>query len=130
MVLVDTSVLINFLRGKETPSVIRLSGLVDLGFCITPVVLHEVLQGSRNQSDFKTLKSYLETQLFCYPLHSIATYEKAALLFVEARQKGLTIRSSVDCLIAQIAIENNIPLLHDDKDFDAIASISELRIFT
>ena len=129
MVLIDTSVFINYFKGIDSPGVRHLDGLADGAFCVTPIVSQELLQGARDDKEFQTLKSYLRTQLFCYPLDPVITHEYAAKIFMEARKHGITIRSSIDCLIAQIAIENKIPLLHDDRDFDAIESISSLRIF-
>ena len=129
MVLVDTSVLINYFKGNDTPGTRHLEGLMEGAFCITPIILQELLQGSRDEQEFTTLKAYLHTQLFCFPLDPVTTHENAAKIFISARKRGVTIRSSIDCLIAQIAIENKIPLLHDDRDFDAIAKISALKIF-
>lgn len=56
-------------------------------------------------------------------------YISAAQLYRLCRKKGLTLRKTADCLIAQTAIEYDVPLLHKDKDFDRIASVSELKIF-
>lgn len=66
---------------------------------------------------------------FCYPENGLETYENAAKLFFDARRQGMTIRSTTDCLIAQIAIEHKIPLLHDDRDFDSLSKISSLLIY-
>jgi predicted nucleic acid-binding protein len=67
--------------------------------------------------------------MFCYPMDQVGTYERAAKVFFNARRRGITIRSSIDCLIAQIAIENEIPLLHDDQDYLEIAKITPLQFF-
>ncbi|MCK5488248.1 MAG: PIN domain-containing protein, partial [Desulfobacterales bacterium] len=56
-------------------------------------------------------------------------YISAAQLYRTCRKRGITIRKTVDCLIAQTAIEHGVPLLHNDKDFDRIASVSSLQIF-
>jgi hypothetical protein len=129
MVLVDTSVFINFFRGKNTKGARALEQLTEGGFCITPTIMQELLQGARDDAEFETLLSYLGTQLFCYPMDPLGTYEEAARIYLEARKRGFTIRSTIDCLIAQIAIEHKIPLLHEDKDFEQIASFSKLKIF-
>jgi hypothetical protein len=59
----------------------------------------------------------------------VKTYEDAARIYFYCRKKGITIRSTIDCLIAQIALDQNLLLLHNDKDFDAIAPIVKLRLY-
>lgn len=127
-VLVDTSVLIDFLRGKTTKATRYLESIVDDGFFLTPLVLQEILQGAKDQKEFKLLKEYLGTQEFCHPLDPISTGEAAARIYFDCRRMGLTLRSTVDCLIAQIAIDNDLRLLHDDRDFDKIVKVAKLRI--
>jgi predicted nucleic acid-binding protein len=130
MVLVDTSVLIHFLKGTDNDASRAFAGIPEGHFCITPVVMQEVLQGAKTEHEFVILRDYLSTQLFCYPMHLLATYQDAAKLFFDARRLGVTIRSTLDCLIAQIAIENGVALLHDDRDFDALARVSKLKIWS
>lgn len=129
MVLVDTSVLVDFFRAKSTPATLQLESIIDTQLCITPIIFQELLQGARNDSEFSLLRDFLGTQLFCYPTDAVATFERAAGIYFTSRRQGVTIRSSVDCLIAQIAIDNNLPLLHDDYDFVAIAKVSTLQLF-
>ena len=125
MVLVDTSVLINFFRGKETVGTAYFEKLLETQkhFCINEFIYQELLQGSKDEKEFAVLKSYLMD----VPLYSlkrgIQSFENAALLNFRCRRKGVTIRSTVDLLIAETAIENNIPLLHDDDDFANMARI-------
>ncbi len=128
MVLVDTSVFVNFFKGTETHSTRKFEEIVEQNFCVAPVVYQELLQGARDQREFDRLDSYLRTQIFCFPLDPVQTFGSAARLFFNARRQGITIRSTIDCLIAQMAIEHDIPLLHDDHDFDHIAKISDLKI--
>ena len=131
MVLVDTSVLINFFRGKETVGTAYFEKLLEeqKHFCINEFIYQGLLQGSKDEKEFAVLKSYLMD----VPLYSlkrgIQSFENAALLNFRCRRKGVTIRSTVDLLIAETAIENNIPLLHDDDDFTNMARIiTELKL--
>ena len=130
MILVDTSVLIDYLKGINNSGVEKLEKVIvqQLGFAITPIIYQEVLQGARNKKEFEILDRYLKTQQFVYPLDSVNSYRAAAFLFFSARKKGITVRSSTDCLIAQIAIDNKLALLHNDNDYNEIAKVSKLKI--
>ncbi len=125
-ILVDTSVWIDFIRGRPTAVVSRLRILLDRGgsAAVTPLVYQEVLQGAADERSFRDYQAFLSTQPFLHPLEPIATSEHAARLYFECRRLGLTIRSSIDCLIAQIAVEHEVPLLHDDRDFERIAKVA------
>jgi PIN domain protein len=98
-------------------------------FCINEFIYQELLQGSKDEKEFAVLKSYL-MDVPSYSLkRGIQAFENAALLNFRCRRKGATIRSTVDLLIAETAIENNIPLLHDDDDFTNMARIiTELKL--
>ena len=128
MFLVDTSVFINYLKGRDTKASRFLDAAVQTDICIASIVYQELLQGARDEDEYETLKSYLGSQFFCDPKDPILTYENAARMYFDARRKGFTIRSTLDCLIAQIAIDNEIPLLHDDKDFEKLAKVSSLKL--
>lgn len=131
MILVDTSVLINFFRGRETTGTKYLETLIneEQPFCINEFVYQEILQGSKDEKEFSMLKSYL-SEIPLYSLkHGIQSYENAASLNFRCRRKGVTVRSTIDLLIAETAIENNISLLHDDEDFTNMARvITELKL--
>lgn len=129
MVLVDTSVFIDFFKSRDTLATRKLESILETKCCITPIIFQEVIQGARDDREFELLRDFLSTQLFCYPTEPVATYERAAKMFFSARRKGITIRSTIDCLIAQIAIDNDIALLHDDQDFLEIAKFSALKSF-
>ncbi|MEE8431229.1 MAG: PIN domain-containing protein, partial [Candidatus Desulfatibia sp.] len=91
------------------------------------IVLTEVLQGIRKDSEFKKTRDLFNTLLFLpmpYPV-----FLKAAEIYRGLRRKGITIRKSVDCMIASVAIENDIPLLHNDKDFEAIEEHCGLKCY-
>jgi len=131
MVLVDTSVLINYFKGRETKGIKFLDNLIqsEEPFCINEFIYQEILQGSKDEKEFSTLKSYLKY----IPLYSlklgVQSFENAAQLNFRCRRKGITIRSTIDLLIAETAIENNIALLHDDEDYVNMSKvITELKL--
>ena len=131
MVILDSSVLINLFKGKITPAVSKLitleQGEEELG--IPAVCLQEVLQGARDRKEWSQLFEYLSSQTILLPMDGTATHVDAARIYFDARKKGFTPRSSVDCLIAQLAIERKRPLLHDDKDFQIIRKVRpELKL--
>lgn len=125
MYLVDTSVWIDYFREIENESTSKFISILDkkLPFGITGVIYQEILQGAASDKDFKKLKDYLSTQRFFHPHDQITTHECAAKLFFLCRRKGITIRSTIDCFIAQIAIEHNLVLLHNDQDYTRIQSV-------
>ena len=131
MILVDTSVLIDFFKKNDNLSVDKFKYLIkkNIPFGITLQILQEVLQGAKTEEDFFILKDYLKTQIFYHPKKSIETYIKAAELYRKSRQKGITLRSTIDCLIAEIAMEHNLSLLHNDKDFDRMSKLFKLKIY-
>lgn len=132
MYLVDTSVWIDFLRGRSANHVDALKTLLQgeevVG--VAPIILQEVLQGAESEERFEKWRMYF-FELSCYVSEDpIATHVAAARLYQRCRQKGKTPRSSNDCMIAQVAIENALVLLHNDRDFDVIAEVtSDLRIY-
>lgn len=130
MVLVDTSVLIDFLKGKETEKTDKFQQIIkdDIPFGINDFIYQEVLQGARTEKEFEMLKDYLESQRFYGLKYGSKSYEYAALMFFKCRKKGITIRSTIDLLIAETVIENELYLLHDDRDFANMAEVvNELR---
>jgi predicted nucleic acid-binding protein len=128
MVLVDTTVWIDFFAGRNESHVMSLQELIereeDLSLC--GVILAEVLQGIRSDADFIKTKEYLGDLIFLPMGHT--TFVQAAEIYRSLRKKGATIRKPVDCMIASVAIEYNIQLLHNDRDFKHIAKHSKLRI--
>lgn len=126
MYLVDTSVWVDFLRGRSTPQVgvleVLLAGEELVG--VTPTIIQELLQGADSPGRFEELRGYL-ADLACYlPREPVESHVQAARLYQACRRAGRTPRSSNDCLIAQVAIEHSLVLLHDDRDFDVIAETS------
>ena len=119
MFLIDTSVWIDYFREKNTSEVRFFNKILDakLPYGITSVIYQEILQGVASKKDFNNLSGHLETQRFFHPKDPILTYKKAAELYFKCRNKGITIRSTIDCLIAEIAVEHELSLLHHDKDY-------------
>ena len=129
--MVDTSVLVDFLKGTENPK----TGLFEtairrrLPFGIASYTFQEALQGARTAQEYDKLKDYLSTQRIYFLPETTEAHEKAARMFLDLRRQGITPRSTIDILIARIAIEHNLLLLHNDKDFDAMSEkCSELKI--
>lgn len=124
MVLVDSSVWIDLLRGRSTRQTQTLRQLLGVDeAALAPVIYQEILQGAASMEGFAMLREYFRTLPFLLPTHPIETYEAAAELYARCRQHGITPRSPHDCLVARIAIEREVPLLHGDRDFEALARI-------
>jgi len=131
MILVDTSVLIHFFRGENTESCRKFMSALQrrIPFGISSLIFQEMLQGAASEKEYLTLKRYLESQRFYHLTHPIESFARAARIYFDCRRKGITIRSSVDCLIAQTALENDLFLLHADNDFDLMAKVIPLKFF-
>lgn len=127
MILVDTSVWIDFFLGIESPEAVWLIDAIrsdeDLGIC--GPILMEIRQGITSQKDVAVIEDKLAPLLYL-PTHR-KTYLHAADIYRSARAKGKIVRKAMDCLIAACAVEHRAKLLHRDKDFAAIAEVSELE---
>jgi predicted nucleic acid-binding protein len=130
VIAVDTSVLVDFFRGAETPGAQALERFERDGFpiAVPAVCCQELLQGARDRREWRKLERILSTQLLLVPQDPWACHLEAARIFFDARRKGITLRGTVDCLIAQLALEHDCALLHDDRDFDLIAEVRPLRL--
>lgn len=130
MILIDTSALIEFLNRTGSPADTAIEGLIanNSDVAIADIVLTEVLQGIRNEGEYSEVLASL-TSLPILSLKEHNSYIKAANIYRNCRSKGLTVRSTVDLLIAQTAIEHDAELLHNDRDFTAIASVSTLKLY-
>ena len=132
MVLVDTSVLIDFLRKTDNKKVEKFRHVLsmEIPFGINFYIYQELLQGVDLEKDYEELKKYLDTQRFYRLQRGKDSYSDAARIYLDCRKKGFTISSTIDCLIVQTAIENDLLLLHNDSDFDHIGKIiRKLRIY-
>lgn len=121
----DTSAWIAYLAGRETEATGRLAGILYLGVTVglTRVVLQEVVQGVSSKREFDRVSEYLGSQIFYHPQDPVESYREAARLYFDCRRAGITIRSSADYLIARVAIEHELMLLHDDRDFEKMAGV-------
>lgn len=126
MAIVDTSVWIDILRDRSGRKRARLEALIDpRDVLLTPFCELELLQGCRDERDWSLLREYLATQDYLEPRRD--TWAAAARIAFDLRRRGRTVRSPIDCCIAQLAIENDVALLHRDRDFSTIAGIRPLR---
>lgn len=131
MVLVDTSVLIGFFRGRKNAKTELLDGILarDIPFGISPYTYQELLQGARDDREYTCLREYLDTQTLYFLPGGRETHERAARMYFDLRRAGITVRSTVDILTALTAMEHGLMLLHHDRDFDNIAAVMpECRI--
>ncbi len=132
MILVDTSVWIDYFRGIANEPVLKLDqALLDQSRVgLTATIFQEILQGTDSEATFARFERRLLTHPFVHPLHPVDSYSSAARLYTRCRRAGFTVRSTIDCLIAQIAIEHGLDLLHNDSDFENMARvIPELKIY-
>ncbi|HVS92663.1 MAG TPA: PIN domain-containing protein [Mucilaginibacter sp.] len=128
VILVDTSVWINYFKAKETTASLFLkNNLSSIVIATCPTILQEVLQGIVSDQEFAKVNSYFHT-LFLLTGNSYKIAYEAAQLYRELRKKGITVRKPNDCLIACYAINYNVLLLQDDKDFQLIAQHSALKL--
>jgi len=130
MVLIDTTVWIDFFAGRELSHVAVLERLIKNreDICICSIILTEVLQGIREKREFKKTKELFNTMILLPMPYSVFLY--AAEAYRTLRRKGITITNSVDCMIASVAIENDILLLHNDRDFLPIEKHLGLKVLT
>ncbi|MGO3152665.1 MAG: type II toxin-antitoxin system VapC family toxin [Galactobacter sp.] len=129
MILVDTSVWIEFLKGSDDPSVGELVRLINTGedIRVSEPIIMELLAGATTPS-LEAKISQLTNGLPLAAIQPALDYRAAAQLFVASRKNGHPIRSLSDCLIAAVALRLQIPLFHRDRDFGFLAEISDLRL--
>ena len=127
MIFVDSSVWIDYFNGNETPESEKLDSSLGLSpVCTGDIVLAEVLQGFRNDKDFEIAKELLCSLIIVNVLDSSMAL-KSANNFRYLRKKGVTVRKTVDTIIATFCIENDIPLLYSDRDFSPFHEYLNLR---
>ena len=121
MILIDTSILIGYFKGSKGKPYDMLDYLIDqnIPFGICNHVYQEVLQGAKNEKEFGVLKDYLNP----LNVYGKKSYESAAWIYFKCRKAGITPRSTIDIIIAQIAIDNNLLLFHNDKDFIQVSKV-------
>lgn len=130
MYLVDTSVWVDYLRGRDRPHVGFLRDLLSnpVAVGITHLIYMEILQGARDTAAFDRLQSYFGGQRFHSFEDMAASHASAARIHLDCRRRGITVRSTADCLIAQCAIESGSTLRRHDRDFERIASVAPALI--
>ena len=117
MIVVDSSVWIYFFNVVSTPEVDRLDALLGVTpLAIGDLILVEVLQGFRNERDVATARQLFRS-LALLPLLGGSNPWKAAENYRQLRRKGITVRKTIDGIIATACIEANLPLLFSDRDF-------------
>ena len=117
MILVDTSVWIDYFNGQKNRHTNKLDDLLSSQpVVIGDIILAEILQGFRKDADYHKAKEYFDS-LACLTISNKNIAIKSAENFRYLRKRGITIRKTTDMLIGTFCIENNIPLLHNDKDF-------------
>jgi predicted nucleic acid-binding protein len=126
VILVDTSVWIEVLNdhfGAKRDAFERVLG--DGDAVLTRFTQLELLQGARDDHEWSLLNEYLEDQDYLEVLPE--TWVSAARIYFDLRRVGKTVRSPIDCCIAQLAIDYDLLLLHRDRDFETIAQVRPLR---
>lgn len=126
MILIDTSAWVEFLRDTGSPACQRVDELLAGDIATCDAIRMEVLSGARDEQHLQQLRRLLArgTNLPTEP----EDYEIAAALYRSCRQHGRTVRKLIDCLIAAVAIRADLPVLHRDSDFEALAQHTALRI--
>lgn len=128
MILVDTSVWIDFFNRAHSPEAQLMARLIDSRgpVCVTEIIVMEILQGIRDDMVWH----HSRASLLSYPRISprgIETYLEASQIYRLCQKRGARVGSPVDCLIAAIAIENGVSLFHKDADYRKIADHTFLK---
>jgi len=128
MLLIDTSVWISVFRDRTGQVRQKLETLIaDRDVFLARFTQLELLQGSLNEKEWTILSTYLEAQDYVELTND--SWKAAARIFYDLRRQGLTVRSPIDCCIAQAALENDLLLIHNDRDFETIAQVRSLQHF-
>ena len=124
MILVDTSVWVETFRARNP---LLLESVADFDEVVTCLpVVQEVLRGFRDERAFRAAReAMLALPVIESPL-SVGVFEEAVGLYRAARRRGLTVRSSTDCLIAACALRNELTVLHRCRDYPSLAKVSGL----
>jgi predicted nucleic acid-binding protein len=131
MILVDTSAWIEFIRDSDDPVTGQLHQMISRGADLrtTEPVIMELLAGADTPRRHHVI-SQLTNGLPLLAIDPLVDYTSAATLFVEARKSGRIIRSLNDCLIASVAIRTGAALFHRDRDFDQLAKVTTLSLYS
>jgi predicted nucleic acid-binding protein len=131
VIVVDTSVWIDVLNERSSPQARRCVELIEAGepIALTDIVFTEILQGFRSDREARLVERHLKA----FPmlrLDRLDDFALAAELYRRARRAGVTIRKTLDCLIAAPCVRTGAPILHSDADFDRLAECTPLRLYS
>lgn len=128
MIVVDTSVWVDYFNGTQTPQTDILDDMLGQQvIVIGDLIYTEVLQGFNSDNDFQKARQLLDTLVFREMVgRGIALKSAGNYRFL--RQQGITVRKTIDVIIGTYCIENNMALLHADKDFDALETHLGLQV--
>ena len=129
MIVVDTTVWIDFFNGAQSPEDLHLQRLIheSRALALTDLIFCEILQCIRDDAANARTRSIL----LSYPIlrmDTLAIFEQSASIYRDCRRRGLTVRKTIDCLIAAVCITNRVELFHHDTDFAHIARVTSLRV--
>ncbi|MCL2834330.1 MAG: PIN domain nuclease [Treponema sp.] len=129
MVVVDTTVWIDYIHGLETPHTDALDYELLHNQVITgDLLITEFLQGFRNDSDFEAAKKIMNSLIY-FDMLGKEIALKSAVNFRLLRKQGITIRKTADIIIGTFCIENELPLLHSDRDYEPMERYLGLQIY-
>ncbi len=128
MILVDTSVWIDYFLGKDNKHTMLLDTALNTErICIGDLIITELIQGFKTKSEISSAPKII-SRLEYYDLAGKDIAFKAAENYRKLRQKGITIRKTIDIIIGTFCIENQIKLLHNDRDFDPFVKFLGLKV--
>ena len=129
-ILIESSVWIDFFRGRPTPEVAQLKAIVGRQeVVIGDLILAELLQGIRHDSDLARVEARLAT-FEVVPLVGESIARQSATNYRRLRRQGFTIRKTIYCLIATWCIRNSVPLLHADSDFRPFGRLGLVEVMS
>ena len=128
MILVDTSAWVEYLRDTGSPTCIRVGELLSTDLATCDVVRMELLAGARDEQHRRGLRRLIARAALVSM--QPGDFDQAAALYRQCSGQGETVRVLIDCLIAALAIRVDLPILHCDADFDALARHTPLRVDT
>ncbi len=126
MILIDTSAWVEFLRDTGSAACNRVEALLESEIATCDAVRMEVFAGARDERHLRSLQRLL-ARAVVIPMGP-ADYDDAAALYRLCRREGETVRKLIDCLISAVAIRADLPILHNDIDYDKLARYTDLRI--
>ena len=126
MILIDTSAWIEFLKNTDSPTCDRVEEVLAHDIAVADPIRMEVLAGARSEQHLIQLRRLLArgTILHTKPID----YDQASILYRQCRANGETVRKLIDCLIAAVAIRNDVAILHLDANFEVLARHTALKI--